>query len=85
MGSFWNRRTKTKGRNWRKKEKLIIRDIRTLFEQEEKVNYKPKKVSNLWNNNYIEYESNDDKNRNLSLDKYLEKIEPYLRNIIIDL
>ena len=85
MGSFWNRRTKTKGRNWRKKEKLIIRDIRTLFEQEEKVNYKPKRVSNLWNNNYIEYESNDDKNRNLSLDKYLEKIEPYLRNIIIDL
>ena len=63
----------------------IIRDIRTLFEQEEKVYYKPKRVSNLWNNNYIEYESNDDKNRNLSLDKYLEKIEPYLRNIIIDL
>ena len=57
----------------------IIRDIRTLFEQEEKVYYKPKRVSNLWNNNYIEYESNDDKNRNLSLDKYLDKIEPYLR------
>ena len=63
----------------------IIRDIRTLFEQEEKVYYKPKRVSNLWNNNYIEYESNDDKNRNLSLDKYLDEIEPYLRNIIIDL
>ena len=57
----------------------IIRDIRTLFEQEEKVYYKPKRVSNLWNNNYIEYESNNDKNRNLSLDKYLDKIEPYLR------
>ena len=57
----------------------IIRDIRALFEQEEKVYYKPKRVSNLWNNNYIEYESNDDKNRNLSLDKYLDKIEPYLR------
>ena len=57
----------------------IIRDIRTLFEQEEKVYYKPKRVSNLWNNNYIEYESNDNKNRNLSLDKYLDKIEPYLR------
>ena len=37
------------------------------------------------NNNYIEYESNGDKNRNLSLDDYVNKIEPYWRNIIIDL
>ena len=37
------------------------------------------------NNNYIEYESNDDKNRNLSLGEYLNKIEPCLRDIIIDL
>ena len=37
------------------------------------------------NNNYIEYDSNGDKNRNLSLDEYLNKIEPYMRNIIIDL
>ena len=34
--------------------------------------------------NYIEYESNRDKNGNLSLNKYLNKIEPNLRNIIID-
>ena len=39
----------------------IIRDIRTLFEQEE--DYEPKRVSNFWNNIYIEYESNGDKNR----------------------
>ena len=43
------------------------------------------KVNNFWNNNYIEYENNGDKNRNLSLDKYLNKIKPYLRNIIIGL
>ena len=61
------------------------RDIRTLFEQEEEDYYKPKKVSNFWNNNYIEYESNGDKNRNLLLDRYLNKIETYLRNIITDL
>ena len=36
--------------------------------------YKPKRVSNFWNNNYIEYESNCDKNRNLSLNKYLNKM-----------
>ena len=36
-------------------------------------------------NNYIEYESNGNRNRNLSLDEYLNKINPYLRIIIIDL
>ena len=30
-------------------------------------------------------DSNGDKNRNLSLDEYLNKIRPYLRNITIDL
>ena len=61
----------------------INRDIRTLSEQEKEDYCKPKKVSNFWNNNYIEYESNGDKNRNLSLDEYLNKIKPCLRNIII--
>ena len=45
----------------------------------------PKRVSNFWNNKYIEYESNGGKNRNLSLDEYLNKIKPYSMNIIIDL
>ena len=64
----------------------MIRDIRTLLEkQEEKVYYKPKRVNNFWNYNYIEYKSNDNKNRNLSLDECLNKIEPYLRNTIIDI
>ena len=60
----------------------LIKDIRTFFEQEE-VYYELKRVINFWNNNCIEYESNGDKNRNLSLDEYLRKIKPYLRNIII--
>ena len=63
----------------------LIREIRTLFEQEDEDYYKPGRVSDFWNNNYIEYKSNGDKNRNLSLDEYLNKIEPYWRNIIIDL
>ena len=64
----------------------IIRDIRRLFEQEDEEYYKRKRVSNFWNNNnYIKYESNGDKNRNLSLDEYLNKTEPYLRNIISDI
>ena len=32
----------------------------------------------------MEYESNFNKNKNLSLDEYLNQIEPYLSNIIID-
>ena len=32
-----------------------MRDIRTLFEQQrEEDYYEPKRVSNFWNNNYIE-------------------------------
>ena len=32
----------------------------------------------------MEYESNFNKNKNLSLDEYLNQIEPYLSNITID-
>ena len=64
----------------------LIGDMRILFEQEREEDYSgPKRVSNFWNNNYIKYESNGDKNRNLSLDVYLKKIESYLKNIIIDI
>ena len=59
-----------------------IRDIKTLFEQEEDY-YKSKRVNSFWNNNYIDI--NGDKNRNLSLDEYLNKIKPYLKDIIIDI
>ena len=52
----------------------IIRDIRTLFEEEDC--YKPKRVSNFWNNNYVKYESNGDINKNLSLEEYINKIKP---------
>ena len=50
-----------------------------------KIFYKSKIVNNFWNNNYIEYESNGDKKNNLSIDKYLNKIKPFLRNITIDI
>ena len=69
-------------KNKEKTKDRIIRDIRALFEQEENY-YEPKRVSSFWNNIYIKYENNGDKNSNLSLDKYLNKIKPYLRNIII--
>ena len=44
-----------------------------------------KRVNKFWNNICIKDESNGYKNRNLSLDEYFNKIETYLRNIIINL
>ena len=64
-------------------ERLIndrtIRDIRALFEQEEDYyKLKPKRINNFWNNNYIECESNGDKNIDSSLGEYLNKIKNLL-------
>ena len=68
---MYGRLSKSKAQNIRnpfmlKKKKnkntdRVIRDIRKLFEQQEEDYYKPKRVDNVWNNNYIEYESNDEK------------------------
>ena len=60
----------------------IIRDISTLFEYEEEDCYKPVRVGNFWSNNYIEYESNGDRNKKLSVEEYLNNILPYLKDVI---
>ena len=78
-------RDQRKEKNERLIKDRIIRDIRTLFEQLEEDQYKPKIVNAFQNNIYTEYEGNGDKNRNLSLDEYFNKIKPYLKDIIIDL
>ena len=49
----------------------ILRDIRTLYESK-KDYYKPIKTNSAFNNDYIEYESNGDKNKILSGKEYLE-------------
>ena len=61
----------------------ILRDINDLFENEiEEVNYyKPVRVNNFWSNNYIRYESISDRNKTLSVEEYLNKIRPYLKDI----
>ena len=40
-----------------------------------------RKLSNFYNINYTEYDSNGARNGNLSLDEYLNEIEPYLRGV----
>ena len=61
------------------------RNIRNLFEHEEEDYYKPVKNGNLWCNNFIEYESNGDRNKTLSVKEYLNIIRPYLKHIINNL
>ena len=64
----------------------IRKDIKNLFEHEgEKNYYKSVTVNNFWSYNYIEYESNDDTNKTLSVEEYLNKIIPYLKYIINNL
>ena len=56
----------------------IIRDICPFLDQEDDdYHFKPKRISNFLNNNYIKYESNGDRNKNLLLYKYLNKSESY--------
>ena len=43
------------------------------------------KITNFWSNKYIEYESNGDRNKTVSAEEYLNKIRPYLKDIINDL
>ena len=50
---------------------------------EKKDYFIPIRVGSFWNNNCIEYESNGDKNKSLSVKDYLDKIKPFLRDIII--
>ena len=43
-------------------------------ENEEDKYYKPIRVGNLWSNNCIKYKSNGDRNKTLSTEEYLHKI-----------
>ena len=66
---------------------IVLRNIEKIFEyeKEEENYYKPVRVNNFWSNNYIEYKSKGDKNKILSVEEYLDKIRPYLKDIINDL
>ena len=94
MGTLWNTKRKKGKKEIRLKKEINdrsttdakIRKIKALFEQQQEEHfYKPKRVSNVFNDNYNEYESNDDRNWYFPLDEYNNKIEPYFRHIIIDL
>ena len=61
-----------------KKENEVIKDrviryIRNLFQHAEEDYCNPVRVGNFWSNNYIEQESNSDRNKSLSIEEYLIK------------
>ena len=59
-----------------------IRDIENLFDEINEDYYKPVKTKIAFNDNYIEYESRGEKDKNLSPKEYLDMIRPYLRDMI---
>ena len=64
-------------------KKRVIREIRNFFEHEDEKNYyTPVRMGNFWRNNYIEYESNDGRNKALWIEEYVNKIRPYLKDIL---
>ena len=58
------------------------RGPKTLYDL--KNNYKPVRIGNAPSSNYIEYKSDGDKNKSLSIKDYLGEIKPYLIDIIND-
>ena len=53
------------------------------MEQEKEDYYKQVRLGGFWNNNYIEYENNGDRNKTLSIEEYLNKIRLYLKDEIM--
>ena len=62
----------------------IIKGIKLHFGQEDD-HYKIVRVSDFWDSNYIKYENNGDKNKNLLVILYFNKLQPYLKDFINDL
>ena len=44
--------------------------------------YKPVRIGNAFSSNYLEYKSNGDQDKTLSIKDYLDEIKPYLSDII---
>ena len=65
-----------------KELKKIKKCLEKLQEELKKCYYKPIKTKGAFNNTYIEYESRGDKDKNLSLEDYLDIIRPFLRDMI---
>ena len=61
-----------------------MRDMRNLSEYEREDYYKPLRVGNFWSNVYIKY-TNKGNRKMQSVEEYVHKIRPYLRDIMNNL
>ena len=64
-------------------KKILYDPKKNLFKPKED-NYQPIRIGNAFSSNYIEYKSNGDKDKTLSIKDYLDEIKPYLSHIIND-
>ena len=63
----------------------MIRNVRYLFDLSINEDYyKPIMAKSAFNGSYIQYESKEDKGKNLSIKEYLNIINPFLSDIIND-
>ena len=62
----------------------VLRVIRTLFEREEDY-YKPVKIGNAFDHNFIEYERHGDKDKTLLIEEQLDKFRPNISDMINDI
>ena len=65
-----------------KKEK--IEQIKNLIGIHQKDVYKPIKIGGAFNDNYVEYKSDSERDKSISIKTYLDKIREHLRKMIND-
>ena len=61
--------------------KNILYYPKNKFFKPEEDHYKPVRIDNAFDSNYIEYKNKGNKDKNLSVKKYLDMIRPYLTYI----
>ena len=61
-----------------------MKNVKDSFDLSVDEDYKPIITKGVFNGNYIQYESKGDKEKHLSIKKYLNMIRPYLSDIIND-
>ena len=64
-------------------KKILYDPKNNIFKPKEN-NYKPVRIGNAFSISYVEYKSNGDKDKTLSIKDYLDEIKPYLSDIIND-
>ena len=64
--------------------KILNTKKKDMYDDIDEDYYNPIRIGNVFSSNYIEYESNRDKDKTLSIKDYINKIKPHLSDIIND-